>query len=235
MTQTTDRPADAVHEVDLAITGMTCASCSARIEKKLGRLDGVDAVVNLATEKATVRFAEPVTVEQVLSTVRATGYGAEVVGETPPAPRTDSHESHLDPPGHPRGRPQAAGPGRGGAHRAGRRAGDGARHPPRQQRVGAARARDAGRALVRPAVPPRDLPERAPRRLDDGHAGVDRRAHRLPVVGRRRPHGSRRRHGQRHGCRWGSHRPPLVRGRDGRDHLPAPRALDGGARDRPHP
>ncbi len=80
MTQTTDRPADEqVHEVDLAITGMTCASCSARIEKKLGKLDGVDAVVNLATEKATVRFAEPVTVEQLLSTVRATGYGAEVV------------------------------------------------------------------------------------------------------------------------------------------------------------
>ena len=69
-----------MHEVDLAITGMTCASCSARIEKKLGRLDGVDAVVNLATEKATVRYAEPVTVEELLSTVRATGYGAEVVG-----------------------------------------------------------------------------------------------------------------------------------------------------------
>ena len=62
MTQTTDRPTpQQVHEVDLTITGMTCASCSARIEKKLGKLDGVDAVVNLATEKATVRFAEPVT------------------------------------------------------------------------------------------------------------------------------------------------------------------------------
>jgi len=84
MTQTTDRPQhDEVHEVDLAITGMTCASCSARIEKKLGKLDGVDAVVNLATEKATVRYAEPVTVEELLSTVRATGYGAEVVGGAP--------------------------------------------------------------------------------------------------------------------------------------------------------
>src|SRR6187200_122927 len=83
MTQTTDRTpqeAGAVHEVDLAITGMTCASCTARIEKKLGRLEGVDAVVNLATEKARVRYAEPVTVEELLSTVRATGYGAEVVG-----------------------------------------------------------------------------------------------------------------------------------------------------------
>ncbi|MFQ6170814.1 heavy metal translocating P-type ATPase [Oryzobacter sp. R7] len=80
MTQTTDRPTAEVHEVDLAITGMTCASCSARIEKKLGRLEGVDAVVNLATEKATVRYADPVTVEDLLSTVRATGYGAEVAG-----------------------------------------------------------------------------------------------------------------------------------------------------------
>ncbi len=80
MTQTTDRPAEDVREVDLAITGMTCASCSARIEKKLGRLDGVDAVVNLATEKATVRYSGAVTVEDLLRTVRKTGYGAEVVG-----------------------------------------------------------------------------------------------------------------------------------------------------------
>ena len=82
MTQTTDRARDDVSEVDLAITGMTCASCSARIEKKLGRLDGVDAVVNLATEKATVRYAGAVTVQDLLATVRATGYGAEVIGGT---------------------------------------------------------------------------------------------------------------------------------------------------------
>ena len=95
MTQTTDRPAEEqVHEVDLAITGMTCASCSARIEKKLGRLEGVDAVVNLATEKATVRYAEPVTVDDLLSTVRATGYGAEVVQVAPPA--EPDHTDHLD-------------------------------------------------------------------------------------------------------------------------------------------
>ncbi|WP_377638970.1 heavy metal translocating P-type ATPase [Oryzobacter terrae] len=89
MTQTTDRPTpDEVHEVDLAITGMTCASCSARIENKLGKLEGVDAVVNLATEKATVRYADPVTVEDLLSTVRSTGYGAEVAGRGgPPAHR----------------------------------------------------------------------------------------------------------------------------------------------------
>ena len=99
MTQATAQRADAadsVHEVDLAITGMTCASCSARIEKKLGRLDGVDAVVNLATEKATVRYAAPVTVDLLLSTVRATGYGARGRrGRTGTATPT-SHENHLD-------------------------------------------------------------------------------------------------------------------------------------------
>ena len=86
MTQTTD---PITHEVDLAITGMTCASCSARIEKKLGKLEGVDAVVNLATEKATVRYAGDVTVEDLLATVRATGYGAEVIDRTPAPRRSD--------------------------------------------------------------------------------------------------------------------------------------------------
>ena len=87
MTQTIDTaPTEDVHEVDLTITGMTCASCSARIEKKLGRLDGVEAVVNLATEKATIRYAAPVTVADLLSTVRATGYGAEVVDDDAPPP-----------------------------------------------------------------------------------------------------------------------------------------------------
>ena len=222
MTQTTDRPAQhEVHEVDLAITGMTCASCSARIEKKLGKLDGVDAVVNLATEKATVRYAEPVTVEELLSTVRATGYGAEVVrgqaartpsdqrsipvrtGVPPVTDRSIRDARHRRPPGPPgraRGRPQAAGPGRGRAHRAGRRARDGARHPPRQQRPGPAGARHPRGALGGLAVPPRRLHERPPRRLDDGHPGVDRRAHGLPVVGGHRAHRPRGRHVE-HGCR----------------------------------
>ena len=44
------------HEVDLAVTGMTCASCAHRIERKLNKLDGVEASVNYATEKAHVVF-----------------------------------------------------------------------------------------------------------------------------------------------------------------------------------
>ncbi|MEV0781321.1 heavy metal-associated domain-containing protein, partial [Streptomyces sp. NPDC050428] len=43
-------PAAATAEVELAIGGMTCASCAARIEKKLNRMDGVEATVNYATE-----------------------------------------------------------------------------------------------------------------------------------------------------------------------------------------
>ncbi|MFH0241479.1 heavy metal translocating P-type ATPase [Streptomyces sp. HK10] len=68
-------------EVELAIGGMTCASCAARIEKKLNRMDGVSATVNYATEKARVSFGEGVGVEDLIATVEATGYTA-----APPAP-----------------------------------------------------------------------------------------------------------------------------------------------------
>ncbi len=65
-------------QVELAIGGMTCASCAARIEKKLNRMDGVEATVNYATEKAKVSFdAEAgVGVADLIATVEATGYTA---------------------------------------------------------------------------------------------------------------------------------------------------------------
>lgn len=60
-----------------AITGMSCAACSARIEKKLNTLDGVTASVNLATEKATVEFdTEKASTALVIKTVKNLGYGA---------------------------------------------------------------------------------------------------------------------------------------------------------------
>jgi Cu+-exporting ATPase len=62
--------------VELAIGGMTCASCAARIEKKLNRMDGVEATVNYATEKAKVTFAEGTAVADLIATVEATGYTA---------------------------------------------------------------------------------------------------------------------------------------------------------------
>ncbi|MBD5832020.1 heavy metal translocating P-type ATPase [Janibacter melonis] len=68
-----------VHEVDLAITGMTCASCVARVEKRLGRLDGVSASVNLATERAHVTYPGRVTHDEIVGAVEASGYGATVL------------------------------------------------------------------------------------------------------------------------------------------------------------
>ncbi|CAM5430271.1 Copper-translocating P-type ATPase OS=Streptomyces alboniger OX=132473 GN=CP975_15685 PE=3 SV=1 [Streptomyces alboniger] len=64
-------------EVELAIGGMTCASCAARIEKKLNRMDGVEATVNYATEKAKVTFSEDIAVTDLIATVEATGYTAK--------------------------------------------------------------------------------------------------------------------------------------------------------------
>ena len=62
--------------LELTIGGMTCASCAARIEKKLNRLDGVTATVNYATEKAKVSFPATVTAADLVATVEATGYTA---------------------------------------------------------------------------------------------------------------------------------------------------------------
>ncbi|GAA0476939.1 heavy metal translocating P-type ATPase [Streptomyces olivaceiscleroticus] len=75
------------HEVELAIGGMTCASCAARIEKKLNRMDGVEATVNYATEKAKVSYqGADVSVSDLIATVEATGYTAH----EPAPPRTES-------------------------------------------------------------------------------------------------------------------------------------------------
>ncbi|MCM3300413.1 heavy metal translocating P-type ATPase [Streptomyces pseudogriseolus] len=63
-------------EVELAIGGMTCASCAARIEKKLNRMEGVSATVNYATEKAKVTFRPDLDVADLIATVEATGYTA---------------------------------------------------------------------------------------------------------------------------------------------------------------
>ncbi|TML72408.1 MAG: cadmium-translocating P-type ATPase [Actinobacteria bacterium] len=63
----------------LELDGMTCASCAARIEKKLNKLDGVAATVNFATEQATVECARDVPVEQLVAAVEAAGYHARPV------------------------------------------------------------------------------------------------------------------------------------------------------------
>ncbi|MGO3788167.1 MAG: heavy metal translocating P-type ATPase [Corynebacterium variabile] len=75
-------PVDLV-QLDLGVTGMTCTSCSARIERKLNRMDGVDATVNFATESAKVDYVPAKTdPDAVIQTVRNTGYDAFTMADT---------------------------------------------------------------------------------------------------------------------------------------------------------
>ena len=86
-TQPTDR------QIELRIGGMTCASCAARIEKKLNRMDGVIASVNYATEKALVTVDDPsVTAEQLVATVEAVGYTAAVPAPASTDPSEEASE-----------------------------------------------------------------------------------------------------------------------------------------------
>ncbi len=92
----------ATTDVELAITGMTCASCANRIERKLNKLDGVTATVNYATEKAKVTFPAELTPADLVSTVEQAGYGAALPadpGTTPedgaPADPTRSLRQRL--------------------------------------------------------------------------------------------------------------------------------------------
>ncbi|MFJ4472351.1 heavy metal translocating P-type ATPase [Streptomyces sp. NPDC089424] len=82
-----------VSEVELLIGGMTCASCAARVEKKLNRMDGVSATVNYATEKARISYPAGTEVADLIATVVKTGYTA--AEPTPPPP--DPDEAPRDP------------------------------------------------------------------------------------------------------------------------------------------
>ena len=92
MSSTTDRPrpwtADHPDQVELLIGGMTCASCAARVEKKLNKLDGVAATVNYATEKAKVSFDHAVSRDDLIAAVEKAGYTARL-----PAPPRRTPES----------------------------------------------------------------------------------------------------------------------------------------------
>uniref|UniRef100_A0AAU2JML5 Cation-transporting P-type ATPase B n=1 Tax=Streptomyces sp. NBC_00049 TaxID=2903617 RepID=A0AAU2JML5_9ACTN len=79
--------------VELSIGGMTCASCAARIEKKLNRMDGVEATVNFATEKAKVSYGGDVQVADLIATVVKTGYTAEEPPPPQPEPDPSAPES----------------------------------------------------------------------------------------------------------------------------------------------
>ncbi len=89
---TSAAPAAAAH-LDLPISGMTCASCAARVEKRLNRLDGVEATVNYATERAAVTFPPAsVTPEDLVAAVEQAGYTAVLPSSAPQA-----HEHAHDP------------------------------------------------------------------------------------------------------------------------------------------
>jgi Cu+-exporting ATPase len=74
-------------QVDLVIGGMTCSSCAARIQKRLNKLDGVDAAVNFATEQARVTAPAGVSPEQLIAEVEKAGYTAKL-------PKSPSHAEH---------------------------------------------------------------------------------------------------------------------------------------------
>lgn len=78
-------------DVDLDITGMTCASCATRVERKLNKLPGVEAMVNFATEKARVHSEAPVPVEELIAAVEQAGYGASL----PASPVPDTAEQTI--------------------------------------------------------------------------------------------------------------------------------------------
>ncbi|MGY4907123.1 heavy metal translocating P-type ATPase, partial [Streptomyces sp. 900116325] len=81
-----EAPAAASSKAELVIGGMTCASCAARIEKKLNRMDGVTATVNYATEKARVEFGAGTRLDDVIATVEKTGYTAQPSQRPAPTP-----------------------------------------------------------------------------------------------------------------------------------------------------
>ncbi|RSM53142.1 cadmium-translocating P-type ATPase [Amycolatopsis sp. WAC 01376] len=81
---TISAPEAAVRTVELTVSGMTCAACSARVERTLNKLDGVRASVNYATERATVQVPETLADEVLIERVRKSGYTAEVRGEEDP-------------------------------------------------------------------------------------------------------------------------------------------------------
>jgi P-type Cu+ transporter len=80
-------------EVGLAVQGMTCAACAARIERKLNRLDGVVAVVNYATGQARVTAPPAVSAAALVGAVEEAGYSATVI---PPEPQAAEAGADAD-------------------------------------------------------------------------------------------------------------------------------------------
>ena len=78
-------PPSAPEHVLFDVEGMTCGACSARIERKLNKVDGVTAVVNYATGRASVTLVGDATSDDVVAAVNATGYAASLTQADLPA------------------------------------------------------------------------------------------------------------------------------------------------------
>jgi len=94
------RPTDVgpTGEVEIQIGGMTCASCAARIEKRLNRMDGVTATVNYALEQAKVHYGADLTPEDLVAQVEAAGYTAALPAPPPTAAeQAAADEVDVDP------------------------------------------------------------------------------------------------------------------------------------------
>jgi Cu+-exporting ATPase len=78
----------------LELEGMTCASCAARIERKLNKLDGVEATVNFATERATVNCDPSVTIDELVGAVESIGYHAHPVAPNHLGHASDDESGH---------------------------------------------------------------------------------------------------------------------------------------------
>ncbi len=81
--------------VELSVSGMTCAACAARIEKKLNALEGVTATVNLATEKATVVMSAALTAADLIRAVQDAGFDAEVSSRRAGSPPEQGRDTAL--------------------------------------------------------------------------------------------------------------------------------------------
>ena len=105
MSTTSREPGEQLRTVSLSIGGMTCASCVARVEKKLNKLDGVSASVNLATESARVTAPSTVSVDDLLATVARAGYTGTLLGAASP---NEPAASETSPAGEPASTTSAA-------------------------------------------------------------------------------------------------------------------------------
>ncbi len=96
MSTVTGTASGPTHDVELAISGMTCASCAARVEKKLGKLEGVTATVNFATEKAKVIYPAELDPARLVGQVEAAGYSTALPEQDNSAEQSGAAPSETD-------------------------------------------------------------------------------------------------------------------------------------------